>query len=177
MLGSAQTGTGKTAAFALPMLHKLAVNIPRGKRPIRALVLAPTRELALQIQESFNTYGRGIDLYHLVIFGGVNQNPQVQVAAAGRRHRRRHAGAADGFDGAGPRRPFAASSCSCSTRPTGMLDMGFIPDIRRIEAKLPKERQTLLFSATVPPSIKSLAASLLKNPVRVEIAPEAADRG
>ena len=171
VLGSAQTGTGKTAAFALPMLHKLAETATGGRPKIRALVLAPTRELALQIQQSFNTYGQGIDLYHLVIFGGVNQNPQVRwlrqgvdivVATPGRLMDLMEQGHVD----------LSSVELLVLDEADRMLDMGFIPDIRRIEAKLPKERQTLLFSATVPPSIKSLAASLLKNPVRVEIAPK-----
>ena len=169
VLGSAQTGTGKTAAFALPMLHLLAESAGKGaKRSIRGLVLCPTRELALQIEESLRTYGRGTGLRHVVVFGGVNQNPQVRalrqgvdilVATPGRLEDLMAQGHID----------LRQVEMLVLDEADRMLDMGFIPAIRRIAAIVPQNRQTLLFSATVPPSIKSLVASLLKNPERVEI--------
>ena len=171
VLGSAQTGTGKTAAFALPLLQKLSQNRPASGRPIRALILAPTRELASQIEESLRVYGRGTDLRHLVIFGGVGQNPQTRalkqgvdilVATPGRLMDLMGQGYVD----------LSNVEIFVLDEADRMLDMGFLPDMKRIAAKLPANRQTMLFSATIPSAIKSLAASMLRNPERVEVAAE-----
>jgi ATP-dependent RNA helicase RhlE len=173
LLGIAQTGTGKTAAFTLPILQKLA---DAGVKPrpgsVRALILTPTRELAIQIDESVRNYGAHLNIRHAVIFGGVGQGRQVEalqrgldilVATPGRlldlmnqRHVR--------FD------DLAVFVLDEADR---MLDMGFINDVRKIVAALPKTRQTLLFSATMPREIADLAASLLRQPVRVEVTPQA----
>jgi ATP-dependent RNA helicase RhlE len=178
VLGCAQTGTGKTAAFALPILDRLSRR-PRleGARGPRALVLAPTRELALQISEGFRDYGRHLPLKSAVIFGGVGQGPQVEafrrnadviVATPGRlldlmsqRHAR-----------------FDALEVLVLDEADRMLDMGFIEPIRRIIAALPRRRQNLMFSATMPPDIRKLAGAILVDPVEVAVAPVAstADR-
>ncbi len=173
LLGCAQTGTGKTAAFALPMLQRLATAPSiRGVRPIRALILTPTRELASQIGESFATYGRGLGLYHTVIFGGVGQNPQVEmlrrgidilVATPGRL-----------LDLASQREvDFRRLEIFVLDEADRMLDMGFLPDVRRVLAMLPSKRQTLFFSATMPPDIADLASRILTDPVRVAVTPVA----
>ena len=173
LLGIAQTGTGKTAAFALPILQKLSkpqhAIVPRAAH---ALILAPTRELAVQIGESFATYGRHLGLRHTVILGGVGQPAQVKamvggvdilIATPGRlldlvqqRHVR--------LDQV---KHFVLDEAD------RMLDMGFIRDVRRIVALLPRERQSLLFSATMPNDVAKLAAEMLRAPVRVEVTPEA----
>ena len=169
VLGCAQTGTGKTAAFSLPLLQRLdrmAENEPR----LLALVLTPTRELAAQIGESLATYGADLDLHHTVIFGGVNEKPQIAelrrgvdtlVATPGRLldlmqqgHVRLERIAIFVLDEA-----------------DRMLDMGFLPDVKRVIAKLPKQRQTLFFSATMPPDIRALADQLLVDPVSVAVTP------
>ncbi len=179
LLGCAQTGTGKTAAFALPLLCRLDrapgahanEKQPRAHRPIRVLVLAPTRELALQIQESFNVYGKHTGLRSGVIFGGVGQNPQTRmlqqgvdivVATPGRLLDLINQGYVD----------LSKVKALVLDEADRMLDMGFIHDIKKIIAKLPKERQNLMFSATMPREITSLASSILRDPVRVEVAPE-----
>jgi ATP-dependent RNA helicase RhlE len=174
MLGSAQTGTGKTAAFALPILHRLmgSGEQPKGRfgRRIRCLVLAPTRELALQISESFATYGRHAPLRQTVVFGGVNQFRQVRalqqgvdilIATPGRLCDLMNQGFVD----------LNSVEIFVLDEADRMLDIGFLPDIRRIKAKLPTQRQTLFFSATMPDAVMDLANSILKDPVRVEIAP------
>ena len=172
VLGCAQTGTGKTAAFALPVLHRLSANaLPAGSaRRARCLVLCPTRELAGQIGVSFRTYGKDLGLWYSVIFGGVNQNPQVQslkngvdilVATPGRLLDLMNQGHVR-LDGV---------QTLVLDEADRMLDMGFINDIRKIASKLPTNRQTLLFSATMAPEIQKLAGSILKNPVRVQVAP------
>ncbi len=173
VLGCAQTGTGKTAAFALPILHRLlgADLPPRGtRRRIRTLVLSPTRELAAQIRESFQTYGRFTQLRHTMIFGGVGQHPQVQalrsgvdivVATPGRLLDLMQQGHVD----------LSSVEMFVLDEADRMFDMGFLPDLRRIIAKLPRERQTLLFSATMPPAIQELANSTLRDPVRIRLAP------
>jgi len=173
LLGIAQTGTGKTAAFTLPILQKLANADmkPRSGQP-RTLILTPTRELAIQIDDSVKNYGAHLRLRHSVIFGGVGQGRQVEalqrgldvlVATPGRlldlmnqRHVR-----------------FDDLSVFVLDEADRMLDMGFINDVRKIVATLPKNRQTLLFSATMPREIADLAAKLLNNPVRVEVTPQA----
>jgi ATP-dependent RNA helicase RhlE len=171
VLGCAQTGTGKTAAFALPILQNLGA-AQTGKRFVRCVVLAPTRELASQIAQSFSDYGRHTGLRHTVIFGGVGQGPQVNalrngvdivIATPGRLLdliEQRHA-------------DLSHTQIFVLDEADRMLDMGFIHDIRRIAAMLPKKRQTLLFSATMPKEIRSLADSLLHNPVNVTITPVA----
>ena len=171
--GCAQTGTGKTAAFTLPILQLLAAEpVPKGRRPIRALVLTPTRELAIQIDECCRDYARYTTLRHTVIFGGVNQRPQVEalqrgvdllVATPGRLLDLIGQGYVS-LDGV---RHFVLDEAD------RMLDMGFIHDIRRILPLLPARKQTLFFSATMPQSIASLAASLLHDPARVTVTPPA----
>ena len=173
LLGCAQTGTGKTAAFALPVLQHLAeAPVRRGRRPIRALVLTPTRELAAQIGDSFETYGAHLDLRHHVIFGGVGQNPQVRalrrgidilVACPGRLLDLYGQGHVD----------LSEVEFFVLDEADRMLDMGFIHDVRRVLRVLPERRQNLLFSATLPKSIVSLARDFLHDPVHVEVSPEA----
>jgi ATP-dependent RNA helicase RhlE len=170
----AQTGTGKTAAFALPILHRLS-QAPKteGKTRSRCLVLCPTRELASQIRDGFRTYGKHLGLRHAVIFGGVNQNPQVSdlrrgvdiiVATPGRLLDLMNQGHVD----------LRGIEILVLDEADRMLDMGFIHDIRKIAAQLPPKKQTLLFSATMPAEIRKLADSLLRNPATIQIAPVAA---
>lgn len=173
LLGVAQTGTGKTAAFTLPLLQRLADSGSRPKsRQPRALILAPTRELAAQIGDSVRCYGQHLRLRSTVVFGGTSIRPQIKalshgvdvlVATPGRlldlmnqRHLR-----LDSIE------TFILDEAD------RMLDMGFIPDVRKITAALPKRRQTLLFSATMPKSVQGLADGMLRDPVRVEVAPTA----
>ena len=170
--GCAQTGTGKTAAFTLPMLQLLAAEpAPKGRRPIRALVLTPTRELAIQIDECCRDYARYTPIRHCVIFGGVNQRPQVDalqkgvdllVATPGRLLDL----IGQGYVTLDTIRFFVLDEAD------RMLDMGFIHDIR-ILPLLPERRQTLFFSATMPESIAALAAKILRNPVLVTVTPPA----
>ncbi len=174
LLGCAQTGTGKTAAFALPILNRLQ-GTPRkghGRRPIRALVLTPTRELASQIAESFGAYGRHTGLRHAIVFGGVSQDPQTQalkrgidilVATPGRLLDLMSQGLVD----------LRTVETFVLDEADRMLDMGFIHDIRRIIDRLPGKRQTLFFSATMPGEIQGLAGSILRDPVRVAVTPVA----
>jgi ATP-dependent RNA helicase RhlE len=171
--GCAQTGTGKTAAFAIPLLQLLDQDPhsdAQGRRPIRALILTPTRELAIQIEESFKAYGRFLNLRHLVVFGGVSQVSSVNnlrrgvdilVATPGRLLDLMHQGHVSLRDV----KFFVLDEAD------RMLDMGFVHDVKRIIAKLPHERQTLFFSATMPPEINQLAKSILRNPVTVEVSP------
>ena len=171
--GCAQTGTGKTAAFTLPMLQLLAAEpAPKGRRPIRALVLTPTRELAIQIDECCRDYARYTPIRHCVIFGGVYQRPQVDalqkgvdllVATPGRLLDL----IGQGYVTLDTIRFFVLDEAD------RMLDMGFIHDIRRILPLLPERRQTLFFSATMPESIAALAAKILRNPVLVTVTPPA----
>ena len=173
LLGCAQTGTGKTAAFAIPILQILDAEKntdPRVPRKVKALILTPTRELAIQINESFAAYGKNTKLRHTVIFGGVSQHGQVEalrrgvdivIATPGR--------LMDLFN----QRHFSFQDISIFTLDEAdrMLDMGFIADVRRIVTKLPVQKQTLFFSATMPPEIQKLANTILKNPVKVEVTP------
>ena len=171
--GCAQTGTGKTAAFTLPMLQLLAAEpAPKGRRPIRALVLTPTRELAIQIDECCRDYARYTPIRHCVIFGGVNQRPQVDalqkgvdllVATPGRLLDL----IGQGYVTLDTIRFFVLDEAD------RMLDMGFIHDIRRILPLLPERRQTLFFGPTMPESIAALAAKILRNPVLVTVTPPA----
>ena len=179
LLGCAQTGTGKTAAFALPMLQRLATEaLPANRpRPIRALVLTPTRDLAAQIGESFATYGRNLRLTHAVIFGGVGQlaqerniasRPDILVATPGRL-----------LDLCGQRIvSLAELRVFVLDEADRMLDMGFIHDVRKIIRLIPERRQTLFFSATMPPDIQELSQHILVDPARVAVTPVAstADR-
>lgn len=171
LLGCAQTGTGKTAAFALPILQLLAKEQPASKpRPIRALILTPTRELAIQIDESFAAYGRYLNLKHTVIFGGVSQHPQTAILESGVDILTATPGRLldliqQKFIDLQQIRHFVLDEAD------RMLDMGFLPDVRRVIRELPTVRQTLLFSATMPPEIAALATSLLIKPVRVEVTP------
>jgi ATP-dependent RNA helicase RhlE len=173
VLGIAQTGTGKTAAFALPIIQRLAADRrPAQRKGCRALVLSPTRELASQIAQSFRTYGRHLDLTVAVVFGGVGHRPQVQalargvdvlVAAPGRlldHLRARDIG-------------LAGTEILVLDEADRMLDLGFLPPIRRIVSHMSAKRQNLFFSATMPPEIGKLAAELLRDPVRVAVSPVA----
>ena len=172
LIGTAQTGTGKTAAFTLPLLERLSGNSQRpAKGTPRALILAPTRELAAQIEESIQTYGRFLKLTHTVIFGGVNQHRQVKalnrgvdilVATPGRLLDLMQ----QGYIHLNEVETFILDEVD------RMLDMGFIPDIKRVLEKLPEGRQTLFFSATMAPKMEALANSMVRNPVRIAIAPE-----
>ncbi len=173
LLGLAQTGTGKTAAFLLPILHRLAAHRkPAPPRCANVLILAPTRELASQIDQSIAAYGQGLGMSHTVVFGGVSQMHQVKAMARG-----------VDFLVATPGRlldlisqhhiDLGNTHVLVLDEADQMLDMGFVKPIRQAVAMMPVERQTLLFSATMPPAIASLAASLLRNPVRVEVTPPA----
>jgi ATP-dependent RNA helicase RhlE len=172
VLGCAQTGTGKTAAFSIPILQNLALQQPATttKRGIKALVVTPTRELAIQIDESLAAYGRNLPLRHTVIFGGVSQLAQTQalqrgvdilVATPGRLLDLMQ----QGFISLQQVQMLVLDEAD------RMLDMGFIHDVKKILAKVPAKKQTLFFSATMPPEIAALASSLLQNPVRVEVTP------
>ena len=173
LLGIAQTGTGKTAAFALPILHRLAADPkPAPRRGCRVLVLSPTRELASQIAESFRTYGRHLGFSVAVVFGGVKYGPQVRALAAG-----------VDILVATPGRlidhinekvaVLSAVETFVLDEADQMLDLGFLQPIKRIVATMPKQRQNLFFSATMPSEIGKLAAELLVNPVQVSVAPQA----
>ncbi|MDD3171550.1 MAG: DEAD/DEAH box helicase [Bacilli bacterium] len=171
ILGSAQTGTGKTAAFAVPILQNMSRDeMNKGIKTIKALVLAPTRELAAQIGESFKSYGKNLNLKSLVIFGGVSQRIQVEalkkgvdilVATPGR--------LLDLFNqrliNLSNVKYFVLDECD------RMLDMGFIHDVNKIVEKIPTKRQTMLFSATLPQEISKLADKILNNPIRVAVTP------
>src|ERR1700744_284598 len=172
LLGTAQTGTGKTAAFAIPILQLLYQDRLQHKeqKTIKAIILTPTRELAIQIDESFAAYGRHTGLKHLVIFGGVSQNPQVDalrrgvdilVATPGRlldlmNQRFIH---------------LDHIKMLVLDEADRMLDMGFVHDVKKIIAKVPPKRQTLFFSATMPNEIQQLANTILTRPEKVEVTP------
>lgn len=172
LLGCAQTGTGKTAAFAVPSLQILQANpnLQKGRRAIQALILTPTRELAIQIGESFTAYGKHLGLRHTVIFGGVPQRPQTDELKSG----------IDILIATPGRLLDLIDQKYISLQHIGlfvldeadrMLDMGFIHDVKKIIAKLPLKRQSLFFSATMPPEIQKLADTILVNPVKVEVTP------
>jgi len=171
VLGIAQTGTGKTAAFALPVLHIMAKGHPRNPRTIRALVLSPTRELAAQIGERFAAYGRSMNLRHKVIFGGVNQNPQVRALQGGIDILVATPGRLLDLVGQG-HIDLTHIEFFVLDEADRMLDMGFIHDIKKVLKLLPDQRQNLLFSATMPESIATLANSFLRDVVTVEVTPE-----
>ena len=170
LMGCAQTGTGKTAAFALPMLDRLTVSAPRKKGAIRALILTPTRELALQIGESFEAYGKYLTLRSTVIFGGVGQAPQVAalkkgvdilIACPGRLNDLVGQGLLD----------LSNIEIFVLDEADRMLDMGFVHDVKKVIAKLPRQRQNLMFSATMPKEIEQLAAGILHDPAFVKVDP------
>ena len=172
LIGCAQTGTGKTAAFVLPLLQLLQKRATGGNRPIRALILTPTRELALQIDENIGQYGKKLPLRHLVIFGGVGQNPQVEglrrgvdilTATPGRLNDLCNQGHID----------LSRVEFFVLDEADRMLDMGFIHDVRKVIARLPSDRQTLLFSATMPQEIEELSRTILRSPIRVAVTPVA----
>jgi ATP-dependent RNA helicase RhlE len=173
LLGVAQTGTGKTAAFALPIIQLLMENKKNNEAPhhaIQCLILTPTRELAIQIDESFAAYGKHCNIKHTVIFGGVSQHHQVLtlkrgvdilIATPGRLLDLGE----QGFLNLKHLKIFVLDEAD------RMLDMGFINDVRRIITKIPQQRQTLFFSATMPPEIQKLSESILKNPIKIEVTP------
>ncbi len=173
LLGCAQTGTGKTAAFAIPIIELLNKKAwdRKGKRPVRALILTPTRELAGQISDNFRDYGRYCRLRHTVVYGGVSQNAQVRelssgvdilIATPGRLLDLMAQGYAD----------VSHVDILVLDEADRMLDMGFIHDIRKVISAVPQQRQTLFFSATMPANIRDLAFSILRDHVKVEVAPE-----
>ena len=170
LLAAAQTGTGKTAGFTLPLLQHLAEPAQAGSRPVRALVIVPTRELAAQVAESVATYGRHLPLRCAVIFGGVGAGPQIAalrrgvdvlVATPGRLLDLMSQRAAD----------LSKVEILVLDEADRMLDMGFLPDIRRVLARVPARRQTLMFSATFPVEIETLARTILDRPEQVTVAP------
>ena len=172
ILGTAQTGTGKTAAFALPILDFLGGDMRKARsgRP-HALILAPTRELAIQIGDSMRVYGKHLKLHTALVFGGVNQNKQVRemqrgahilVATPGRLLDLMQQGHIQ----------LDELEVFVLDEADRMLDMGFLPDIKRVISKLPNDRQSLFFSATMPPKIVDLASQLLSSPVRVNVTPK-----
>ncbi len=171
IMGAAQTGTGKTAGFTLPMLQLLNSRPVQGNgRPVRALILTPTRELTAQVHESVKTYGRHLPLKSTVVFGGVGMNPQIQtlrrgvdilVATPGRLLDHMRQRTVD----------LSRVEILVLDEADRMLDMGFIHDIRKVLAALPRQRQTLLFSATFSDEIRKLAAGLLISPTVIEVAP------
>jgi ATP-dependent RNA helicase RhlE len=174
LLGCAQTGTGKTAAFALPVLHHIAraTEDESPPRPIRALVLTPTRELAAQVRQSFSTYGEHLSLRTAVIFGGVSQRPQVAALRSGIDILVATPGrlldlCSQGFIDLSQVEHFILDEAD------RMLDMGFIHDIRKVLKMLPMHRQNLLFSATMPKAIVKLASDFLHEPVQVSVTPQA----
>ena len=175
LMGRAQTGTGKTAAFALPMLERLRAHantsFSPARHPVRALILAPTRELAVQVHDSFRTYGKHVPLRYAVVYGGVPIDPQtkdllagveVLVATPGRL-----------LDHIGQRTVnLTMVEILVLDEADRMLDMGFLPDIRKIVDMVPARRQTLLFSATFSAEIRALARTMLKDPASVDIEPQ-----
>lgn len=173
VLGCAQTGTGKTAAFALPIIQKVARHKEQNKyhSGILALIVSPTRELALQIDESIKSYARYTKIRHSVVFGGVNQNRQVKSLTKGLDILTATPGRLldlidQGFIDLSHIKIFVLDEAD------RMLDMGFIHDIRKIIQLIPKKRQSLFFSATMPDNILDLSKSILTNPVRVDVSPE-----
>ncbi|MDH5673823.1 MAG: DEAD/DEAH box helicase [Myxococcales bacterium] len=170
VLATAQTGTGKTAAFTLPLLQRLQHRVD-DRCVLRALVLTPTRELAAQIHESFDTYGAELDLWHAAIFGGVSAQPQIKLLRKG----------VDTLIATPGRLLDLIERDEISLKDVEffvldeadrMLDMGFLPDVRRVIQRLPRKRQTFFFSATMPPEIRGLAQQLLHRPVEVAVGPQ-----
>jgi ATP-dependent RNA helicase RhlE len=171
IIGCAQTGTGKTAAFALPLLQMLSQPYRLSRYEVRALILVPTRELAIQVDRSFETYGKHLKIHRALVFGGVSPAPQIKalrrgvdvvVATPGRLldlYQQQH------FD-------LDKTKFLVLDEVDQMLDMGFLPDVRRICAELPNRRQSLFFSATLAPAMKELASTIVHKPVMVRIDPE-----
>ena len=172
VLGCAQTGTGKTAAFALPILQRLSQERKQhaGRRTIRALILTPTRELALQIFENFESYGKNLPLTSCVIFGGVGQQPQVEALSRGVDILVATPGRLNDLIGQG-HITLEHIEIFVLDEADRMLDMGFIHDVRKVIALLPRKRQTLLFSATMPAEVEKLALSILTDPASVKVDP------
>ena len=170
IFGSAQTGTGKTAAFALPILQQLFTSKDKSQRGIKTLILAPTRELAQQISDSFRDYGKGLHLRHTVIYGGVSQRPQTEALRSGVDIVIATPGRLLDLMNQGYIR-FDSVKFFVLDEVDRMLDMGFINDIKKIITKLPAKKQTLFFSATLPSEIKKLADGLLHQPVTVQTDP------
>ncbi len=174
ILGTAQTGTGKTAAFTLPILQQiLPVLKDKNKRPIRVLILTPTRELAIQIHENISHYGSQTKVFHSVIFGGVGQKPQTDALRRGVDIITATPGRLldlmnQGYVNLSRIEHFVLDEAD------RMLDMGFIHDVKKIFSKIPSKRQTLLFSATMPKEVLSLSNFLLKDPIRISVAPVSA---
>ncbi|HXE37318.1 MAG TPA: DEAD/DEAH box helicase, partial [Azonexus sp.] len=176
LMASAQTGTGKTAGFTLPILHRLASGpndrLTRVSKTPRVLVLTPTRELAIQVEESVRTYGKHLPINSLAVFGGVGINPQIAnlrrgvdvlVATPGRLLDHVQQRTVD----------LSKIEIFVLDEADRMLDMGFIRDIRKIVTKLPAQRQTLMFSATMPEDIAELGRQMLKDPAKVSVTPQA----
>ncbi len=172
LIGIAQTGTGKTAAYTLPILQRLGADGGPAQRPPRALILAPTRELALQIGAEVDAYGRGLGLRHAVIFGGVSQRGQVALLRRGVDIVVATPGRLLDLMGQG-RIELGCITMLVLDEADRMLDMGFVRDVRRITAALPEGRQSLLFSATMERAVARLAGELLREPVRIEVTPQA----
>ena len=169
LLGCAQTGTGKTAAFALPILQRLAASHPSHKG-VRALILTPTRELALQIDECFANYGKYLNVSHCVVFGGVGQQPQVDALRRGADVLTACPGRLNDLIGQG-HVDLSRLEVFVLDEADRMLDMGFVNDVKKVIRHLPAQRQNLLFSATMPKEIEQLANSILKRPVTVKVDP------
>ena len=170
LMGCAQTGTGKTAAFGLPMLDRLAAAKPKKPGAVRALILTPTRELALQIGESFAAYGKYLPLRSTVIFGGVGQAPQVQALRSGVEILVACPGRLNDLIGQG-HVDLSGVEIFVLDEADRMLDMGFVHDVKKVIAKLPPRRQNLMFSATMPAEIEQLAAGILHDPAFVKVDP------
>jgi ATP-dependent RNA helicase RhlE len=171
LIGVAQTGTGKTAAFALPILQRLAANpAPATPKRPRVLVLAPTRELAAQIQQSFSAYGKFLKLSSAVVFGGVSISPQIRTLARGIDILIATPGRLQDLERS-KHVILDKVEVFVLDEADRMLDLGFVHEIKRIITKLPPKRQSLLFSATMPPAIQDLASSIVHNPARVEVTP------
>jgi ATP-dependent RNA helicase RhlE len=172
LFGIARTGTGKTAAFGLPLMQQLSAEPVDGKRrKPRALILAPTRELAIQIDEEFRAYGRYLKLRCVLVFGGVGQRPQVDALNRGADIVIATPGRLLDLIGQGHARLDAVHHLVLDEADR-MLDMGFVRDVRKIVAKISRKRQTLLFSATMPKAVATLAGELLSDPLRIEVTPE-----
>jgi ATP-dependent RNA helicase RhlE len=172
VLGIAQTGTGKTAAFSLPIIHRIAKKpLQVNKNHIRVLILTPTRELASQILDNIKTYSEGVQLKTAVIFGGVGKQPQINKVRKGLDILIATPGRLLDLTSEGHIK-YSQIDTFILDEADRMLDMGFLNDVKKIIKKLPTQKQTLLFSATMEKNIEALATSLLKNPVKIEVTPD-----